>query len=225
VRTPKAKLDKAEFRALVSDKNIRFHWGQSAEDVVALRLLESQQGGFYVDVGAHHPKRLSNTYLLHRFFGWTGINIDADAGLIEMFRRERPGDVNICAMIGQPGEARSFTKFKAGARSTGDAQRAARVAEKHEIASVTEMVPQPLSVLLDQHVPADRAIDYMTVDIEGMDLQALQTNDWTRFRPRLVSVEDFTVRRGRKSPIMQFFKTLGYRRISHCYDTSFFVPK
>ncbi len=50
--------------------------------------------GFYVDVGAHHPLRFSNTYKFYKR-GWHGINIDAMPGSMDLFNRLRHRDINL----------------------------------------------------------------------------------------------------------------------------------
>lgn len=50
--------------------------------------------GFYVDVGAHHPMRFSNTYFFYRM-GWSGINIDAMPGSMKEFKKYRRRDINL----------------------------------------------------------------------------------------------------------------------------------
>jgi hypothetical protein len=65
------------------------------EDVVLWHYLMRQHGGFYVDVGAHHPHRLSNTALLHHYNGWTGINVEPDERLMAAFLQMRPNDINL----------------------------------------------------------------------------------------------------------------------------------
>ena len=53
----------------------------------------------------------------------------------------------------------------------------------------TRQVPvEPLSAILDEHL-GDEKIDFLDVDAEGMDLEVLLSNDWTRYRPRVVLVE------------------------------------
>ena len=56
--------------------NPRYSFSQEGEDLLIDRMFDGQSVGFYVDVGAHHPTRFSNTYLLY-LRGWRGINIDA----------------------------------------------------------------------------------------------------------------------------------------------------
>src|SRR5215510_10661697 len=63
----------------------RTSFSQQGEDLILARLFEGQRRGFYVDVGAHHPRRFSNTFLLYRR-GWRGLNIDAAPGSMRLFR-------------------------------------------------------------------------------------------------------------------------------------------
>ena len=58
------------------------------------RFFERKRNGFYVDVGAHHPKRFSNTYTFYKK-GWRGVNIDAMPGSMEKFKKIRPRDINL----------------------------------------------------------------------------------------------------------------------------------
>jgi hypothetical protein len=70
-------------------------YAQEGEDRVLLRLLEPlKKSGFYVDVGAHHPVRFSNTYFFY-LRNWHGINIDPLPGSMALFNRDRPRDINL----------------------------------------------------------------------------------------------------------------------------------
>lgn len=69
-------------------------WSQEGEDLVLRRIFCEKSNGFYVDVGAHHPKRFSNTYHFYQL-GWSGINIDAMPGSMNLFKKWRPRDINI----------------------------------------------------------------------------------------------------------------------------------
>lgn len=91
----------------------RLSYSQEGEDLILAALFDlefSQMGGFYVDVGAHHPKRFSNTFLFY-LNGWSGINIDAAPGSMLAFQRERPRDVNIEAAVGEAETALTFYEF------------------------------------------------------------------------------------------------------------------
>lgn len=85
---------------LVNIKNLyitRFgvtSYALQGEDLILREMLHSAQKGFYVDVGAHHPFRFSNTYYFYKR-GWSGINIDAMPNSMALFKRFRPRDINI----------------------------------------------------------------------------------------------------------------------------------
>ena len=69
-------------------------YSQEGEDLIINRLIDSKKNGFYIDIGAHHPFRFSNTYKFYKM-GWNGINIDAMPGSMKLFREKRPRDINI----------------------------------------------------------------------------------------------------------------------------------
>lgn len=223
MRLARAKLPLLDRWRLLRDPHLRIHYGQSAEDAVLGRLFGQRRGGFYVDIGAHHPRKLSNTHVLHRYFGWTGINVDASERAIALFRAERPGDVNLVALVGAPGAAVTFTEYAGsdGPRSTADPARIARFAGAAvPVRATATMEPQPLAAIMEAHA-GGRRIDLLTIDIEGFDLQALQSNDWDRFRPAVICVEDFDAD-GEGSAIAAWLEGLGYTRVSRCFETSIY---
>jgi len=82
-----------------------------------------------------------------------------------------------------------------------------------------------LAELLNAYVPASQRIDLMSVDVEGLDLEVLQSNDWERFRPRVVVAEDFgipTLDRIGESPIVQFLGSKGYVPVAKTTVSVFF---
>ena len=169
-----------------------FSWSsysQEGEDVVLNRLLCCQKTGFYVDVGAHHPLRFSNTHLFHRR-GWRGINIDATPGSMESFRKIRPEDINLECGVGLEAGVLPLYVFHEGALNTFDL----RVAELWRSQGAgdfhrAEVKVLPLKQIFEQFIPKGLTIDFLNVDVEGLDLPVLQSNDWSRYRPRYVLAE------------------------------------
>ena len=88
--------------ALFKDYSNKYY-SQFGEDVV-LRVLvgDLKKPGFYVDVGAYHPKHLSNTYYFYKK-GWRGINIDPNPKSIKLFNLLRPSDINLNVAIADGG--------------------------------------------------------------------------------------------------------------------------
>jgi len=54
------------------------------EDLKVKKIFQNKKKGFYVDVGAYHPLKINNTYLLYKK-GWNGINIDVSSFSIDLF--------------------------------------------------------------------------------------------------------------------------------------------
>lgn len=201
-----------------------FCYSQDGEDLILDRLFERKATGFYVDVGAHHPVRFSNSYLFYRR-GWRGINIDAMPGSMEPFRRVRPKDINLeCGVGSVPGIVK-FHRFNEPALNTFDVKEA-RIKDQppYRLIDTVDVKVERLDTLLNLHMPVGKSIDFMTVDVEGRDEDVLRSNDWTVFRPHYILAE--TLRTDllalRECPIVTFLASVGYKPIAKAYNTSFF---
>jgi hypothetical protein len=181
--------------------------------------------GFYVDVGAFSPKQYSNTYSFYRA-GWRGINIDATPGSMAVFGRARPRDINLECVVSDSTDELTFYSFgNPTVINTLSADHAAEFAQKLGVAAHSVTVqPRSLASLLDEHLPADQAIDFMSVDAETHDLQVLQSNDWTRFRPQLVIVEVLIDAHDEmlKSEVCSFMFAQGYALVTWVYPNVIF---
>jgi FkbM family methyltransferase len=208
----------------------RASFAQFGEDIVALSILEAlgRGGGpgFYVDVGACDPVAGSNTHLLH-LRGWSGVNIDANPASIERFREARPHDRNVQAAVSDREEDVEFEIYALAALSTADAGAKADYARegRAQIVETLFLRTYTLRAILDQNVPPGQAIDLMSVDVEGLDLAVLRSNDWARFAPEVLLVEDLRMSLSRPldSAIFGFLAPLGYRLASHVFITSIYV--
>jgi hypothetical protein len=220
-----SSISKDDLLNLVSTGHMRVHFSQFGEDAVLWSFLQSKRNGFYVDVGAHHPLRYSNTALFHIFNGWSGINIDVDQRAIDEFNIQRPRDINVRAGVGLLPCQLELTLFDDGALNTFDTNMATDP-RWNEMGRRTEMVDVfPLKTLLLKYLPVGRQIDLLNVDVEGLDIAALQSNDWSLFRPRYVSVEvhGFDLRRPTDNPLFVFLNEQGYGLTSHAFATSIYV--
>ena len=70
----------------------------SGVDLIIDRMFTKLKNGIYLDLGCNHPIKHNNTYLLKKR-GWRGINIDSDTKSIQEFKKFRPEDFNINALI------------------------------------------------------------------------------------------------------------------------------
>lgn len=207
------------------DPFVNLAYSQDGEDMVLRRLFERQESGFYVDVGAHHPFRFSNTCYFYRR-GWRGLNIDPNPDAIKAFLRNRPSDINVCFGVSdEPGDI-AFHFFNEPALNTFDADLAA---ERIRILGYrlleTRSVPvRRLDDLLTEFLPRSQKIDFLSIDVEGLDLSVLRSNDWDRFRPQLLLVEahERTVLAIQNDPINVFAVAAGYQLIAKTLNTLIF---
>ena len=86
------------------------YYSQEGEDILLSRIFGEQAEGFYVDVGAHHPRRFSNTYLFYKR-GWRGINIDALPGSMKVFQKFRPRDINLELAVSEREQVLTYYMF------------------------------------------------------------------------------------------------------------------
>lgn len=199
-------------------------YSQEGEDMILRRMFETRKRGFYVDVGAHHPKRFSNTYAFYKR-GWTGINVDATPGSMEAFRRFRPRDINVESAVAREAGALTFFQFNEPALNTFDSTLAAarQGGDFHLIARVP-IQARTLADLLAAHLPVGRTIDFLTIDVEGLDLDVLQSNDWARFRPRCVLAECLrsSLHEISSDPVFVFLTAQGYELYAKAVQTVIF---
>lgn len=64
-------------------------YSQMHQDLFVLSLLDGKQNGTYLEIGAHHPIEVNNTYLLESMYNWRGVSFELDPYLSEMFRQKR----------------------------------------------------------------------------------------------------------------------------------------
>ena len=185
-------------------------FSSAGEDMILRHVIGSDKmDGFYVDVGAYDPVLGSNTYFFY-LNGWRGINVEARPGSRARFDRVRPRDTNV--EVGVSKQRGELTYYFIGEDSTMNSfsrEFLEHIDMLREVKREIAVPVLPLAEVLGQHLPAGQEIDFMSVDVEGHDLQALESNDWARFRPRFVVVEDKEVS-AERSEIVRFMRGQGY---------------
>jgi len=162
----------------------RHSYAQSGEDAIVLaeltRLGEMQ--GIYIDVGANHPTRLSNTYLFYRS-GLRGIVIEPADPLLQLHRSFRAGDVQIKTACGDRPTVAPFLH-----------------AASHVLSGFATPRLKASPLLSEEYMPVLRLDDIvpeitndpillLSIDVEGYDMQVVQGASKTLARSRFVIVE------------------------------------
>lgn len=204
-------------------RNGKLSFSQGGEDLILNTIFLSKSTGFYIDVGANHPTKHSNTYLFYRM-GWNGINIDALPDAINLFQKQRKRDINIHTGVGDSEGILKFYTFKESSYNTFDENRIDKIEKVSELLDVQEIRVQTLCSILNQQKVT--TIDFMSIDVEGLDLNVLKSNDWGCFRPKVIVVEE--AKHGndiRKSEIFKFLLANSYVYLCSSVTNAFYLEK
>lgn len=203
-------------------------YSQEGEDMVLRRIFEGQSVGFFVDVGAHHPCRFSNTYLFYKL-GWSGINIEPNPDAISTLQSIRPRDINLqFGVSDSPGQL-TYYQFDEPALNTFDYEivksRLART--PYKLKTTSEVCVKRLDAILAEHLPENTKIDFISIDVEGFDFAVLKSNDWDLYRPKCVLVEmlNASFEDAMRGEIYQFMKNQKYALFAKTYNTLFFLSE
>ena len=200
-------------------------YAQEGEDMILQKIFHGRKSGFFVDVGAHHPIRFSNTFRFYKQ-GWRGINIDPLPGSMQAFNALRPKDINLELAIAIVPGTYTYFMFREAALNTLSADAAATKAKVpgDEIEQQIPVEARTLSSVLEEYMPSGVAIDLLTIDAEGLDLEVLQSNNWKKFRPEIVLVEALAsfLNEPGKSELYAFMQQQGYVHIAQTFSTAFF---
>jgi FkbM family methyltransferase len=207
-------------------KEQKISYSHQGQDLILLDLFRNQNSGTYVDVGCNHPIKESNTYLLYKK-GWSGFAIDAEISFENEWLKYRERDLFINAAIAKNKGEVTFFRFDQNTMSTIDKKTMRNYSEKHG-QPVDEIVVDTIpayDILLNLNVSRD--FELLCCDVEGKDLEVLESINLEKFRPKVILVEIklFNFMHPTKSDIMNFLYTKGYVMLAKTPLDGFFVDR
>ncbi|BEI40382.1 hypothetical protein PHIN9_03130 [Polynucleobacter sp. HIN9] len=201
-------------------------YGQHSEDYISEKLLGAPVK-FYIDIGANHPSRFSNT---RRFYnkGAHGINIEPNPSLLKRFQKKRRRDLNLSMGVSSTNSAElDFYSFSLDTLSTFDSS----VAQHYRDCGfkLQEVIKVPIISLekIFQLYCDGVSVDLLTIDVEGYELNVLDSNNWAIYRPKLVVVEvaDFESDANRIEQVTNFMNNVNYSLAYFNGCNSFYLRK
>lgn len=212
------------------DEYLNYSYSQEGEDLLLKRFIGDKKDGFYIDIGAHHPYRFSNTFHFYKK-GWKGVNIDAMPGSMTAFKKDRPRDINLeIGVSSEEGELLYYI-FNEPALNTFSKQEAEKKdgLRNFKIEKTQKVKTLPLSEILNDclpDTPNTPTIDFMNIDVEGLDFIVLQSNNWSKYRPNFILIEDLESRLIDKtiqeSALYKYLNQLDYQLVAKTFNTLFF---
>jgi len=203
-------------------RNVEYYFSQYGEDIIVSRYFPAAYRGFFVEVGALHPYRYSNSALFH-IRGWRGITIDPNPEAVLEFERARPEEHHVCAAVAHETGVLRYQMFSEPAfnrlRSSNVTVADHAPGGGRPIREIDVPV-EPLSKILEGRLPASRRIDFLSVDCEGTDFDVLRSHDWDRNPVNVVCVEDWDA--SSTSAISALMAARGFDWVGQTHQTRVF---
>jgi FkbM family methyltransferase len=204
-------------------------YSQFNEELVIRDFFRDRRGGFFLDVGAADYQRMSTTYYLDERLGWSGIGVDALPEHAPGWREHRPRSVFLNYLVtDKPRGMQKFYRSPAYLELSSASKKVAQDQARDLVgADRVEEIEIP-SITLDELLRAQKVekLDFLSMDIEDHEPQALAGFSLERFRPELVCIE---AHRSVADAIYRYFLARGYERIEKYlpYDSQnwYFTPR
>jgi FkbM family methyltransferase len=190
-------------------------FAQCGEDLIVHYMLYYMQipKVTYLDVGAHDPVVINNTYYFYKR-GSRGVLVEPNVDMTKKLRAVRPGDTTLEAGIGVTAErAADYYIMTESAWNTFSKEESEHMTEvtggRIKVERVIQMPMVDINEVMSNHF--DGAPTFLSIDTEGMDLAILKTIDFKRFRPQVICAETLVVGTRKLIPdIAAFMETQNY---------------
>lgn len=191
------------------------YFSQNKEDLFLLEYF-SGKTGTYIDVGAHHPFRYSNTYLLYKK-GWQGINIEPMHSKYQKFVKARPRDTNLnVGVASSPGNLELYEMYPS-VYSTFDRSVCQESINKNRAVLINSYeIPIQTMTEVCQKYLGSKTLDILSVDTEGFEMEVLKGFDWNQLKPQIIVIETnprINSKDYGKDDVIEFLEAKGYKLI------------
>ncbi len=200
------------------------YYSHIGQDRWVAEVYDQKQNGYFLDFGALDGILTSNTYTLEKDLGWTGIVVEANPTSYPDVCRNRTS-ITINAALWSKSREQLEMLDAHGLSSAiqhqdndtlGDLRRS--ITKRHF--SIDTINP---TELLERH-QAPELIEYLSLDIEGAEMEVLRSFDFKRFKPGLMTIEHSEVP-AKQNEMRAFLEPLGYKVIQRHYDDWYWHPE
>ena len=201
-------------------KYSRLGFSESGEDLIA-RYLMGTKKGFFVDIGAGNPVVGSNSYLFYKS-GWHGVAVDPNSKLSLAWKIARPKDAFLSIAIGSQSGNAIFYEYQNDLRSTISQKVHNYYETQNLVSKSSEVRIETLTYLFERFVKDEQHV-FLSIDVEGQELDTLVSLDFTRFQPRLIAIENWKLPWLGENEIAKFLHANNYRLAAYSGLTAFYM--
>jgi FkbM family methyltransferase len=203
-------------------------FSQTGEDLIIDFIFKTRgiQKPSYIDIGANHPFLFNNTSLFY-LKGGRGINIEPNPQLITLFNYQRPLDINLNIGIGSTMEDLDFYIMEPSVFSSFNKNEVDNfIKNGYTIKEKIRVKVFPINHILDKHFNG-KFPDFLTIDVEGFEMEILQNIDYSKAFPKVICVEtsEFSLKGigEKRQDLIDFIKSNGYHLYADTYLNSIFI--
>ena len=196
------------------------HYSRWGEDLFLINYFKDAPNGRYLDVGAFHPFRGSNTFLLYKK-GWNGINIDLNKISIDLFKLVRPNDINLNFAISDTNKKIKVYQTKnLGKMNTINPKFASIFLKNYH---VVEACSYNLNDILDKYNSSSNKFELFNIDAEGSEYSILKNLDFNKYSFKIILVETHRLHpyvKQESEKVDTLLKSKNYNYLTHFGETS-----
>jgi hypothetical protein len=213
------------------------HWGkksysQCGEDLI-VKFIFTLRGIYkpsYIDIGAYHPFNLSNTALFYTK-GSRGINIEPNPIGISPFYKYRRNDINLNIGISSHETYLDYYCMNVATMNTFDALAAEDLVRKYgfTIVEIKKIFVKTLPHVIKKYIDNNLFPDFLSLDVEGLDMDILTQIDYEKNFPKVICVETVEYTSDgtgiKNVAIIDYLQQNGYFIYADTYINTIFVNK
>ncbi|CAB9520364.1 expressed unknown protein [Seminavis robusta] len=200
---------------------------QGDVDIQLHFYLHTICAGIYIELGAMEGITFSNTYFLNQHFDWKGVLIEASPTMAAHIPKHRTNEIAIITagvchepqtlhFINNNGSTSGFWEFASHAfRQTWWGSTNLEDFKQHQVIPVQ---CTPMAELLKQHAHHIRHYDLLSLDVEGAELEVLQSIDFITVGFGVIVVEADSRNIPKDQAVRELLHAQGYRMVPKQYD-------
>ena len=159
--------------------------GELRQDIFVLFITDSKRDGWFVEFGAMDGIRASNTLLLERDYGWSGIMSEPNPRYNANLEKNRRCRIDVRCVSDRTG---ATVKFQTADQGGWPGMIGHIYHEENSKGNIIDVETITLNDLLDQH-HAPRHVDYVSVDTDGSEPMIMRAFDFARHSATIWTIE------------------------------------
>ncbi|GHV13860.1 hypothetical protein FACS189491_09390 [Spirochaetia bacterium] len=201
--------------------------GQFLQDMIAYLYFQKKQKGSYIDIGANDGITVSNTYIFEQLGwgegeGYCGVCIEPQPDVFERLRKYRKCDCYNVALSATSRNDAEFLKFN-WANTVGRLNESMSKIDRNNVqeygkAQYIKVKTMTFDGIMENY-PGIKHIDFLSLDVEGHEMNILKTIDFSKYSFGLMTIE-----KNEPEKIVEYLKQKGYRIFMELENDIMFVP-